>query len=132
MRTYFISGHLDLTAAEFAEQYQPRLDTALHEGAAFVVGDARGTDALAQAYLAGKSTQVTVYHMLTEPRHNLGLFPVCGGFTSDTARDAAMTAASTHDLAWVRPGREQSGTARNLQRRRALEAVHPEVPAIHS
>lgn len=123
MRTYFISGHLDLTAAEFAEYYQPRLDAALDEGAAFVVGDARGTDALAQSYLAGKSTRVTVYHMFTEPRHNLGPFPVCGGFTSDTARDNAMTAASTDDLAWVRPGREQSGTARNLQRRLTTRPV---------
>ncbi len=28
-----------------------------------------------------------------------------------------MTAASTEDLAWVRPGREKSGTAKNLARR---------------
>lgn len=117
MRVYFISGHLDLSAAEFATHYQPRLDAALEEDAAFVVGDARGADALAQAYLAGKTTQVTVYHMLATPRHHAGSFPTCGGFASDTARDAAMTAASTDDIAWIRPGRERSGTARNLQRR---------------
>ena len=29
----------------------------------------------------------------------------------------AMTAASSRDIAWVRPGRERSGTARNLRRR---------------
>ncbi|HYF62560.1 MAG TPA: hypothetical protein VD886_07075 [Herpetosiphonaceae bacterium] len=119
MRTFFISGHLDLTAAEFTEHYQPLLDAALLEGAAFVVGDARGADALAQAYLAGKTARVTVYHMLAAPRHNLGQFPLCGGFAADGDRDAAMTAASTDDLAWVRPGREKSGTARNLQRRGA-------------
>jgi hypothetical protein len=118
MSMYFISGHLDLTAEEFAEHYQPQLDAALAEGAAFVVGDARGADALAQAYLSGKTTHVTVYHMFERPRHNLGAFPTCGGFSSDTERDQAMTSASTDDLAWVRPGRERSGTARNLQRRK--------------
>jgi hypothetical protein len=32
---------------------------------------------------------------------------------------AAMTPASTFDIAWVRPGRERSGTAKNLLRRAA-------------
>lgn len=117
MPIYFISGHLDLTAAEFAEHYQPSLDAAIAEGATFIVGDARGADAFAQGYLADKTTHVTVYHMFTTPRHNLGAFPTIGGFPSDTERDQAMTRASTHDLAWVRPGRERSGTARNLERR---------------
>jgi hypothetical protein len=43
-RTHFISGHLDLTAAEFEARYRPALDAALANGDAFVVGDARGTD----------------------------------------------------------------------------------------
>jgi hypothetical protein len=30
-----------------------------------------------------------------------------------------MTADSDQDIAWVRPGRERSGTQRNLDRRRA-------------
>lgn len=39
------------------------------------------------------------------------------------ARDEALTAASTFDIAWVRPGRERSGTARNLQRRARTQAT---------
>jgi hypothetical protein len=114
---YFISGHLDLLESEFEEHYQPRLDVALLESAAFVIGDARGADAMAQAYLAGKTSNVTIYHMFAKPRHDIGHFAMRGGFTSDETRDAAMTEASTADIAWVRPGREKSGTAKNLQRR---------------
>lgn len=51
MTTYFISGHLDLTDAEFQEHYVPRIDAALAEESAFVVGDARGCDRMAQLYL---------------------------------------------------------------------------------
>lgn len=114
--TYFISGHLDLTAAEFEAHYRPALDAALAVGAAFVVGDARGADALAQNHLLGKTTAVVVYHMFADPRHNAG-FPTVGGFTSDASRDERMTADSGADIAWVRPGREKSGTQRNVDRR---------------
>lgn len=117
MKIYFVSGHLDLTKAEFAEHYAPRMQVALAEGASFIVGDARGADLQAQDWLlfAG-CDQVTVYHMFESPRNNVG-FRTVGGFRSDDERDAAMTAASTDDIAWVRPGREKSGTARNLKRR---------------
>jgi hypothetical protein len=128
MTTYFISGHLDLTQAEFTEHYKPRIDVAIAEGASFVVGDARGTDAMAMLYLANiraGTASVTVFHMLTEPRHNAS-FPTCGGFKTDDERDAAMTAASNADIAWVRPGREKSGTARNLARRSLLNQAADE------
>ena len=116
MKVYFISGHLDLTEEEFKEHYQPELDKALSEDAAFVIGDARGTDSLAQMYLKNKTEKVTVYHMFTDPRNNAG-FKMSGGFTSDNSRDRQMTEDSTNDIAWVRPGHEKSGTARNLARR---------------
>lgn len=115
--TCFVSGHLDLSPGEFAEHYVPAIEAALGEGAGFVVGDARGADAMAQEYLAGRAAQVVVFHMFTHPRHNLGDFPTRGGYGSDSERDRALTAASTRDIAWVRPGRERSGTARNLARR---------------
>jgi hypothetical protein len=115
---YFISGHLDLTEQEFQEHYAPRIDLAIARGATFVVGDARGTDALAQAYLQRQGASAIVYHMLESPRHNAG-FPTRGGFQNDSERDAAMTRDSAEDLAWVRPGREKSGTAKNIQRRAA-------------
>lgn len=120
MRHIFISGHLDLTNAEFVEHYAPRIDAACKSGdtVAFHVGDARGADAMAQEFLESRRAPVFVYHMFEKPRNLYGqLFKVIGGFTSDEERDAAMTAASTEDIAWVRPGREKSGTAKNLARR---------------
>lgn len=115
-KVYFVSGHLDITTEEFEQHYVPRLDAAVKEGASFVVGDAKGVDFIAQHHLA-LCDRVTVYHMFTEPRVNAASFPTVGGFKNDTERDAAMTAASTTDIAWVRPGREKSGTAKNLARR---------------
>lgn len=127
MTTYFISGHLDLTLDEFHEHYRPKLTEAIAEGASFVVGDALGADWLSQALLKRREQQlarhgceVIVYHMLESPRHNEG-FPTCGGFKSDKERDMAMTAASDADIAWVRPGREKSGTAKNLKRRHGTQ-----------
>lgn len=117
MTTYFISGHLDLTRAEFAEHYEPAIKKAWGAGGDFVVGDARGADLLAQGCLKDLCADVVVYHMFTKPRHCKG-HPTKGGFKSDRERDEAMTAASDADIAWVRPGREKSGTARNLERRR--------------
>jgi hypothetical protein len=72
---------------------------------------------MAQNYLLGKTDAVVVYHMFTSPRNNAG-FPTVGGFESDEARDNCMTADSHQDIAWVRPGREKSGTWKNLDRRK--------------
>ena len=115
--THFISGHLTLSEAEFDEHYRPQLDKALANGDSFVVGDARGADDMAQRYLHGRTEDVVVYHMFTSPRHNAG-FGTVGGFETDEERDKQMTAASDEDIAWVRPGREKSGTQKNLDRRK--------------
>ncbi len=117
MTHIFVSGHLDLTVEEFGEHYAPRLLSACRE-AVFHVGDARGADTMAQIFLAAQGASVVVYHMFDTPRNCMSdKFQLVGGFTSDNTRDKAMTAASTEDVAWVRPGREKSGTARNLKRR---------------
>ena len=118
MSTYFVSGHLNLTHAEFLEHYKPKLDEALRDlSSKFVVGDARGADTLAQKYLFSSGAEVTVFHMFKKPRNNVGNHRTRGGYTSDKERDEAMTAASDADIAWVRPGRKSSGTAKNLARR---------------
>jgi len=119
MLTYFISGHLSLSNDEFSRNYARTILTAMEGGAYFVVGDARGCDHLAQKVLGllYPHRKVTVYHMLSSPRNLAAPFNVMGGYQSDTERDAAMTAASDKDIAWVRPGRETSGTAKNLARR---------------
>jgi len=136
--TYFVSGHLDLTKQEFEMNYALSLRCALNAGGRFVVGDAAGCDYMAQRWLASNGASYAVYHMLERPRHCFGTgfgshdartrenaevpahLTVVGGFKSDEERDAAMTMASDADIAWVRPGRENSGTARNLARRRPL------------
>lgn len=112
----FISGHLSLTEEEFEKHYRSLIDAALSHGESFVVGDARGADTMAQNYLKSKTRLVTVYHMFTDPRNNAG-FKTIGGFESDAKRDEQMTKNSDQDIAWVRPGREQSGTQKNLYRR---------------
>lgn len=122
MKVAFISGHLSLTALEFTEHYEKQIKDAILRGDHFVVGDAPGADWLAQGLLYsfiphGQYHRVTVYHMLEEPRNAVTQFARRGGFKSDTSRDAAMTLSSHYDIAWVRPGKEESGTARNIQRR---------------
>lgn len=115
---YFISGHLDLTEEEFQIHYAPQLQAAIDEAAEFVVGDARGADAMAQQWLKdrGLEKDLIVFHMFELPRNGIG-FKAVGGFTSDRQRDHAMTLNSDADIAWVRPGRKKSGTAKNLTRR---------------
>jgi hypothetical protein len=119
----FVSGHLDLSEAEFDMHYRPALDEALARGDSFVVGDARGTDSLTQHYLLGKNAAVVVYHMFTSPRNNAG-FPTLGGFESDEERDVRMTADSDCDIAWVRLGRSKSGTQKNINRRTQLRPTN--------
>lgn len=119
-KTYFISGHRDITDVEFVEHYEPILWKIIcdEEDAKFVVGDCQGADNLAQKYLKalGLKEEITVYHMLESPRYNAG-FKLIGGFNSDIERDFAMTQNSDTDIAWVRKGSERSGTQQNLDRR---------------
>jgi hypothetical protein len=118
----FVSGHLDLTKDEFNTHYRPALDKALVRGDSFVMGDARGADTMSQNYLLGKTTAVVVYYLFTSPRNNVG-FKTIGGFASDEERDAQMTADSDRDIAWVRPGRQKSGTQKNIDRRHQLSST---------
>lgn len=62
-----ISGHIDLSPEEFARSYHAQLDAALEKGDAFLMGDAKGADELALAYLltkdpsAAAAGRITVY-----------------------------------------------------------------------
>lgn len=130
-KTAFISGHLDLTESEFAERYKPLIDQAIEDECDFVVGDARGADAMAQRYLHAyfkmPPYRVTVYHMFTSPRNNWGDHATKGGYESNNAKDRAMTEASDFDILWVRPSKHSSesgrvsGTEKNQIRRKAME-----------
>lgn len=116
-RTAFVSGHLDVSEIEFLEHYVPALENAFFSGDVFVVGDAPGTDTMAQTFLSKLGAKVTVYHMFESPRINVGGSVTSGGYSTDLERDAAMTEASDYDIAWVRKGREKSFTAANILRR---------------
>ena len=116
--TAFVSGHLKISQEEFDTHYIPLIDKAIEEGHKFVIGDANGVDAMAQKYLEQKGViDITVYHMFTSPRNTVACAKLAGGFTDDDSRDAAMTQFSTYDIAWVRQGKEKSGTQKNLDRR---------------
>jgi len=134
MPTYFISGPLNITEEDFNLHYKEKIDKAIAEGASFVVGDAQGTDTLAQLYLMNKGVEVTVYHMFSKPRFNSvtkNWFPMRGGFKHDEQRDHHMTKDSDVDIAWVRTVEEQkalyganyrprvSGTEKNVLRRQS-------------
>lgn len=118
-KTYFISGHRNITEEEFIKHYEPVLWNKINESdVSFVVGDCVGADDMAQKYLKSMGVkEVTVYHMFDNPRHNAG-FTLVGGFNSDVERDSAMTKASDADIAWVRDFNQKSGTKDNLERRK--------------
>lgn len=118
MKTAFVSGHRDVSDDEFNTHYVPLLNNAMSEGHAIVVGDYQGVDYMAQRYLSDKGYQnVIVYHMFIKPRNYVNGYPTRGGYTSDEDRDSAMTRDSDYDIAWIRTGKEKSGTAINLARR---------------
>lgn len=118
----FISGHLDLTEDEFNYFYKDKIDLAISLDSEFILGDAKGADTMAQTYLSErKYSKVVVYHMFNSPRNNVGNFPTKGGYISDEERDKAMTNDSNSDIAFIRKGREKSGTAKNLLRRMKYE-----------
>ena len=120
---YFISGHRDIKEEEFKLWYEPRLEDilGLDTEARFVVGDCKGVDQMAQAWLKDHildKTRVTVYHMLEKPRVLEDKdFNTIGGFKGDIERDTAMTLSSDMDIAFIGKGRWTSGTAQNILRR---------------
>ena len=124
IKKYFISGHGDLTFEEFIENYKPLIDAALIENHLFVLCDFRGCDVLAMEYLKNKTSNVIILHCFDKPRYypeayNLHSsdWTLTGGFRCDIARDMTATSLTDYDIAWVRKGRDKSGTAKNIKRR---------------
>lgn len=120
--TYFISGHREISQEEFDTLYKPIIhELACNLDNKFVVGDYWGVDEMAQTYLDSileDKSRVTVYHMFKKPRVCVSPdFKQKGDFLDDESRDAAMTQNSDQDIAFVRPGKRNSGTAQNIIRR---------------
>lgn len=119
---YFISGHRLVGQDFFDKHYKPVLEKILmeDEDAEFVVGDYSGIDIMAQIWLRdnGLEGRTTVYHMFDTPKNCASpLFKTIGGFINDIERDTAMTKTSDKDVAFLLPGKWDSGTAQNILRR---------------
>lgn len=133
---YFVSGHRDIIEEEFNKHYVPLLVEILNSNryASFVVGDCKGVDKMAMDFLSNAAKngniKLIIYHMFDSPRVTPGDIPIKyidtifngsvkfkGGYTTDLERDTAMTNDSHVDVAWIRPGRNTSGTAQNIKRR---------------
>lgn len=129
---YFISGHRDLSYEDFEKYYIPVIDKVIRiegDDAKFVVGDCEGVDKFAMDYVFSKDIcHITIYHMFTEPRNIpkattrvlLDVLDFRGGFESNEERDSAMTRDSDFDIAFIKDGRWDSGTAQNIKRRHGL------------
>lgn len=125
---YFISGHRDLTQEEFETHYIPLISTVMDEdpNADFVVGDHEGCDRMALEFILSQPTYefVSIYYVDTlntklfgseDPTsfervytYNCASYDKC---------DQTMTLVSDFDIAWIRPGKENSYTANNIKRR---------------
>lgn len=134
-RTVFISGHGTLTFDEFITYYKSRIDKALALGYSFIIGDFRGCDVMVQEYLKDKTPNVTICHIGKSPRYKVDTYElksaewkyvsgIDANFNTDVGRDAYMTMHSDEDIAWVRKGRENSGTDINIKRRRYLDGLN--------
>lgn len=125
---YFVSGHRDLTQEEFKSHYIGLLRHIINDDpfAEFVVGDWLGCDSMLIEFLLSQPDYppITIYHVDKIPRLTYGGEPLCNFeniyFTQCTTYDECderMTRDSAFDVAWIRPGREDSHTAKNIKRR---------------
>lgn len=127
-RTFFISGHRDLTEGEFEQFYIPKINEVIDKyNADFVIGEYEGADIMAQNYLVDTLNynldKIFVYHMGDKPRcSNPKIKNFISGFSDDIDRDTCMTIDSDEDIAFVRKGRYESGTSQNIIRRTEFDA----------
>ena len=123
---YFVSGHRDLTQEEFDRHYVYLLDRVLADDpyAEFVVGDWEGCDSIFVKYMEEYYTDALIHifyvyeSRIPEGEFNEYRFHECNSYDDC---DAAMTRHSNFDIAWIRPGREDSHTAQNIKRRYNLK-----------
>ena len=122
---YFVSGHRDLTKEEFVKHYIPLIQKVIKEDpqAAFLVGDWEGCDSMFVRYMEAFyfKVPIAIFYVdilrIKEGKFNIYDFCEC---TNYDECDASMTANSDFDIAWIRPGRENSHTANNIRRRYGL------------
>lgn len=129
---YFVSGHRDLTKEEFEEHYVPLIQKVIKEDswAEFVVGDWEGCDIMFVEYMLIHSFRFTLIKVfgVKQPKmkpfgSHLLSYDKISFRNRDTYDkcDISMTFLSDFDIAWIRPGREDSHTAKNIKRRYGLK-----------
>ena len=119
---YFVSGHRDLTQEEFDRHYVYLLDRVLADDpyAEFVVGDWEGCDSIFVKYMEEYYTDALIHifyvyeSRIPEGEFNEYRFHECNNYDDC---DETMTRHSNFDIVWIRPGREDSHTAKNIKRR---------------
>ena len=123
-RIYFISGHRDITKEEFDLLYIPKIMEVImkYNNVKFIMGDYEGVDIMAQNFLLDilnfDPNDIAVYHMGKIPMNvNKKVKILVPNFTNDIHRDSTMTKESDYDIAFVREGKYNSGTAQNIIRR---------------
>ena len=127
IKTFFISGHRDITQEEFNLIYKPKIiDAYCNYDARFIIGDYYGVDIMAQNYLMDEikinPQHITVCHMFDKPRNvNKKITNLIGGFKNDVERDSYMTYHSDEDIAFIRENKWDSGTAQNILRRKTFK-----------
>lgn len=125
---YFISGHRDITEEEFKKYYVPAIYSAYYNDSDFenfVVGDYEGVDKMAMDFITENlPCKIIIFHMFDNPRNtpkDESRVSYMGHYKTDEERDAAMTRVSDVDIAYVREGRWNSGTAQNIKRRHTIK-----------
>lgn len=124
---YFISGHRDLTKEEFTQHYIPWIIRVMitDPRAEFVIGDWEGCDTMALEFILSQSSYIciSIYYVDKLNIRIFGKHPtifekVCVyRCKSYDECDSIMTSISDFDIAWIRPGKEDSYTAKNIKRR---------------
>lgn len=122
-KIFFISGHRDITNEEFNKLYIPKILNAINEyNAYFIMGDYEGVDIMAQNFLINEIgydvDKICVYHIGLFPMNiNENIKNIKPYFLNDIHRDSTMTKESDEDIAFIREGKNNSGTAQNILRR---------------
>ena len=123
---YFVSGHRNLTEKEFFDHYVPKIEKIMREDkfVSFVVGDWEGCDSMFLNFIKHTyfiQPRIHIYYANT-PRVDLEGLDNISLYNKSTYDecDASMTKDSNFDIAWIRPGREDSHTALNIKRRFGL------------
>lgn len=120
---YFVSGHRDLTISEFREHYVPLIQKIIRDDVwcEFVVGFCEGCDLMFIEWMKehAPSHDLLVFHCTHIPENFWDDYPNIYLYHCDDFEtcDTAMTRNSDFDIAWVRLGREDSYTAKNIKRR---------------